>query len=217
MMLGARTAAWAKSGGGVPTARDYVQDGLVAMWDGEWNAGVDIHDDMQRVVNLASNDDTLSNVNVFDNYFSAGTKQQLISTRIDAGCTVECVILFGNKKGWIFHFGNIASTEVYIDGAVVTGAVGTGDGYKTNYYRPKDLVSNQIYSLSFTGRVVLKNGNILNLDSPYYTSEVEHWRFGNRIETGSKIYTVRLYNKNLLQSEIAANYAIDKARFNLPD
>ena len=207
-----RRRTMASIGGGVkkPTARDYVQDGLVAMWDGEWNAGVDIHDDMQRVVNLASNDDTLSNVNVFDNYFSTGTKQQLISTRIDAGCTVECVILFGNKKGWIFHFGNIASTEVSV-GCVV----GTGDGYKTNYYLPKDLVSNQIYSLSFTGRVVLKNGNILNLDSPYYTSEAERWCFGNRIETGSKIYTVRLYNKNLLQSEIAANYAIDKARFGL--
>ena len=202
----------ASIGGGAkkPTARDYVQDGLVAMWDGEWNAGVDIHDDMQRVVNLASNDDTLSNVNVFDNYFSAGTKKQLISTRIDAGCTVECVILFGNKKGWIFHFGNIASTEVSVG-----GVVGTGDGYKTNYYLPKDLVSNQIYSLSFTGRVVLKNGNILNLDSPFYTSGVEYWRFGNLIETGSKIYTVRLYNKNLLQSEIAANYAIDKERFGL--
>ena len=49
-----------------------------------------------------------------------------------------------------------------------------------------------------------------------YTSEVERWRFGNLIETGSKIYTVRLYNKNILQSEIAANYAIDKARFGLP-
>ena len=31
MMLGARTAAWAKSG---YTAKDYVQDGLIAMWDG---------------------------------------------------------------------------------------------------------------------------------------------------------------------------------------
>ena len=34
MMLGARTGAWAKRGGGVPTARDYVQDGLVALVDG---------------------------------------------------------------------------------------------------------------------------------------------------------------------------------------
>ena len=208
MIIGARNGAWAKAGGWI---NPYVTDGLVAMWDGEWNAGVGIHDDMQRVVNLASNDDTLSNVNVFDNYFSAGTKQQLISNRIDAGCTVECVILFGNMKGWIFHFGNIVSTEIS-SGCVV----GTGDGYQTNYYRPKDLVSNQIYSLSFTGRVVFKNANILNLDSPFYTSGMEYWRFGNSVETGSKIYTVRLYNRDLLQSEIAANYAVDKARFGLP-
>lgn len=42
MIIGARTAAWAKSG--VPTARDYVQDGLVAMWDGIENAGWGVHD-----------------------------------------------------------------------------------------------------------------------------------------------------------------------------
>ena len=37
MMLGARTGAWAKSGGWV---NPYVTDGLIAMWDGEWNGGV---------------------------------------------------------------------------------------------------------------------------------------------------------------------------------
>ena len=44
MMLGARTAAWANIGGGVPTVKDYVQDGLVAMWDGIENAGLGVHD-----------------------------------------------------------------------------------------------------------------------------------------------------------------------------
>ena len=43
MMLGARTAAWYKSGDGVPTARNYVQSGLVAMWDGIENAGWGVH------------------------------------------------------------------------------------------------------------------------------------------------------------------------------
>lgn len=38
MMLGARTSAWAKSGGGV--VNPYITDGLFAMWDGEWNGGV---------------------------------------------------------------------------------------------------------------------------------------------------------------------------------
>ena len=36
MMLGARTAAWAKAG---YTAKDYVQDGLVAHWDGLESSG----------------------------------------------------------------------------------------------------------------------------------------------------------------------------------
>ena len=44
MIVGARTGAWAKSGSGVPTARDYVQDGLIAMWDGIENAGWGVHD-----------------------------------------------------------------------------------------------------------------------------------------------------------------------------
>ena len=39
--MAARTAAWAKSGGWV---NPYVTDGLVAMWDGEWNAGGGVHD-----------------------------------------------------------------------------------------------------------------------------------------------------------------------------
>lgn len=43
-MLGARTGAWAKAGGGVPAAKDYVQDGLIAMWDGIENAGYGVHD-----------------------------------------------------------------------------------------------------------------------------------------------------------------------------
>lgn len=35
MLVGARTATWAGSGWKNP----YITDGLVAMWDGEWNAG----------------------------------------------------------------------------------------------------------------------------------------------------------------------------------
>lgn len=45
MMLGARTGAWAKSGGVVPTARDYVQDGLLVLYDGIENVGWGEHDE----------------------------------------------------------------------------------------------------------------------------------------------------------------------------
>ena len=41
MMLGARTAAWSKSG---YTAKDYVQDGLIIMLDDIENSGFPIHE-----------------------------------------------------------------------------------------------------------------------------------------------------------------------------
>ena len=47
MMLGARTGAWAKSGEWV---NPYVTDGLVAMWDGEWNAGFGIHNPLAATI-----------------------------------------------------------------------------------------------------------------------------------------------------------------------
>lgn len=44
MMLDTRTAALSKAGGGVPTAKDYVQDGLIAMWDSIEDVGCKMHD-----------------------------------------------------------------------------------------------------------------------------------------------------------------------------
>ena len=41
MIIGARVGAWHS---GMPTAKDYVQDGLIAMWDGVENAGWGVHD-----------------------------------------------------------------------------------------------------------------------------------------------------------------------------
>ena len=41
MLIAARAGVWTKSG---YTAKDYVQDGLIAMWDGIENAGWGVHD-----------------------------------------------------------------------------------------------------------------------------------------------------------------------------
>ena len=49
MMLGARTGAWAKSGG---WTNPYVTDGLVAMWDGEWNVAGGVHENGTKWVDL---------------------------------------------------------------------------------------------------------------------------------------------------------------------
>ena len=59
MMVGARVGAWAKSG---YTAKDYVQDGLIAMWDGNENAGWGIHEQNATVwKNLVGTEDMVFN------------------------------------------------------------------------------------------------------------------------------------------------------------
>lgn len=46
MIMGARVGVLAKAG---PTAKDYVQDDLIAMWDGIENAGWGVHDQKATV------------------------------------------------------------------------------------------------------------------------------------------------------------------------
>lgn len=48
-MIASRQIAFAKGGKKAYTAKDYVQDGLVAMWDGIENAGWGVHDDTATV------------------------------------------------------------------------------------------------------------------------------------------------------------------------
>ena len=67
-MEAVRNGAWAKSGGIVPTARDYVQDGLIAMWDGIENAGWGVHDSSATTWKdlVGGNDLVLQNTAHFD-------------------------------------------------------------------------------------------------------------------------------------------------------
>ena len=66
MMLGARTGAWAKRGGGVPAAKNYVQDGLGLLIDGYENGGLGTH------VQSLSSWKNLSNVGQFSDVRLSG-------------------------------------------------------------------------------------------------------------------------------------------------
>ena len=68
MMLGARNGAWAKSGGRVPTARDYVQDGLVLLIDGIENDGFGVHSDSVSVWKNLATSGIMSDVSLSGDY-----------------------------------------------------------------------------------------------------------------------------------------------------
>ena len=69
-MLGAaRTGAWAKSGGGgVPTARDYNQSGLVLLIDGIENDGFGVHSDSVSVWKNLATSGIMSDVSLSGDY-----------------------------------------------------------------------------------------------------------------------------------------------------
>lgn len=68
MMEAVRNGAWAKSGGGVPTARDYVQDGLVLLIDGIENDGFGIHSDSVSVWKNLATSGIMSDVSLSGDY-----------------------------------------------------------------------------------------------------------------------------------------------------
>lgn len=238
-MLGARTAAWAKSGGGVPTAKDYVQDGLIAMWDGIENAGWGVHDpnatvwkDLVKGLILKRtngenvwNDDSAvfdgNNNNVMSVNFSI-----LRDAVYGGSLTIESVFhptdstFKGNNA--LMSYGGDTSRAIWIWG---TDCIFT---YRKSNNKNAGAISNDADNqMTFSSEGVYKAGvrlsnviqgtasdsddNLIVGRIPFYYTQI-----GNYNAFRGLIKSLRFYNRAISSAEIVANYAIDKARFNLP-
>lgn len=244
MMLAARTAAWAKSGGGMPTARDYVQDGLIAMWDGIENAGWGVHDpnstvwkDLIHGIELVSQGGNAWG----DNYLQVNeqwiTKQKtdfdyLETAFIEApvisggGYTIEFCGLIDSDSGKNVFGDRYINVSIFVSQNLLNGWLGTGEDTKSS------LTINEDGCVSFIVRntgggfenVSYVNGMVSN---EYSRTSYHNGKISSLFGVGKGEYTswggatgkyrsVRMYSRSLTAEEIAHNYAIDKARFNLP-
>ena len=251
MMLGARTAAWAKSGS---TAKDYVQDGLIAMWDGIENAGPGVHDPNATVwKDLVGGYDIPLNEGCY-----AWKDDQIESTLVTPGQCAGIVNIprLDYAKG-SFH---VESINVPVDVKKVNAAlegIGGSDefwstgtaceyisyenpyGFTTNVgsqYQPPwgrsmrfnaPITGTCVDSLNFKNpgaepKTFGRNGSMI---TPHLIGYVGQTWVGNPkgimrvLKSTNSIYALkclRVYDRDLSPDEIAANYAIDKARFNLP-
>ena len=239
MMVGARTAAWAKAGGGVPTARDYVQDGLIAMWDGIENAGWGVNDPSATVwKDLSGNGNDLTQTGtvnttwendacVFDKNRGMGMTSFLAAKDavLSKNWTLEVVFSItstNNINGSLFGLGVPQHRTLFV-------FVNAGVSIQSALFKYTNVIPigenslNQVNHLAITGdgRVYV-NGEfytqrISSTDEPRSTSfnigylpQIKDYMIG-------KINAIRFGGENLTAEEIAHNYAIDKARFNLPD
>ena len=235
MLLGARQfferrGATAKA----PTARDYVQNGLIAMWDGIENAGWGTHDLSATTWKdlIGSADASLQSSGSWGDcslLCAGGTLAAKDGSPIDTFRSMEICL---KRTGTATAFVAVVSSGNGNGVLVVKDNLSFGFGYYSNtrYYPPTNEISS---GATISG--VWDNNPASSADVAAYVNGASVARsatesnpgfgsggtvaFGARQDgarpfTG-EIYCVRLYNRALTAAEIAANYAVDAQRFNL--
>jgi len=240
MLLAARQAMW--GGAKALTAKDYVQTGLVAMWDGIENAGWGTHDGSATVwKDLSGNGWDLiahkgmSNVlptfeaqyakldkncfYVYDGAIGSGSGSKIPAAKqlefvvktISTGDNCVCEFKNSNIAVWGWY-GKACPVKPgygkWIQGfdEIATSVNGYSfDISEINNIKPylHGLLALDVVNVQGFGSM---NKNGLGFDGWYDTPS--HAYIG-------EIYCVRLYSRALTAAEVAANYAVDAARFNL--
>ena len=235
MMLGSRTGAWAKSGGGVPTARDYVQGGLIAMWDGIENAGWGVHDtSATRLYELISGqvDDGVKSTFVANaDNMEVAVGSGVVSTPSVFASAVSSAISFGFARIEMVVFINSEQGQIYGNRLKITDGT-FGWQYHTGMGGLSMFSSGWVTAVDTS--TIDADAVRLAIDIDKINSTIEY-HVGSQSSgaksivvpasipssayiygSGSKIYNMRAYSSALTAEEIAHNYAIDKARFGLP-
>ena len=213
-----------------PTAKDYIQDGLIAMWDGIENAGWGVHDSAAATwVDLAGGLDLTMLVNgrwgsncVVAN--GAVLAKRTCSLLMSSLVCCEVVVSQGtaNKmQGTVVWFDNGKKKDqkyFCMENEMVYSKYGN---YAFNLGRANS------YSLNWNNIVCYGDGVLLGRVSHEYNPDavggeivigsraVFMGSYGFYLSSGIKIHSIRIYNRTLTYDEIAHNYDIDKERFGL--
>ena len=231
MLISARNGAWAKSGG-VPTAKDYIQDGLIAMWDGTENAGWGQHSndapvDLINGVKLTAIGSPVITDTTFDTpngaYYYAEIKDFRDAVKAKR-FTFESVMSCGRAtNNGIFSIGN-RGIWIYADEKYNVSTVNVCASNYTQAILP-DYFNDGVFRISVVGDTAPKVIIGTTEYSGYYgtmtnISETRCYIGGlNGVYSFSSALksfrNIRLYSRALTTDEIAHNYDIDKARFGL--
>ena len=229
-------------GSSIPTAKDYVQDGLVAMWDGIENAGWGLHDPNATVwkdlvgggvatlpANVAVVGDAISFAG--DATISYPISTVLASALASADMSLEmCLSILPYT---LTSYRTMCET-IGMDGNILIytprSTTSAQQYVYYNYYGRANsavagvLDANGMFdgtlglacSTSVMSGARYKNGELVNNATFPQTPTMTPTALRSALMDGAKLRSVRFYSRALTAAEIAANYAVDKARFNLP-
>lgn len=238
-MVAARSTVIAASEQKQYTAADYIQDGLIAMWDGIENDGYGIHNpDKIGWQDLSGNNFNLNRVNsaytqiweddclVLDGLARGnGVLSRSSSDFASSVRTIECICsanASGSVQG-ILNLGNGAKSGVGVssDGYIACKDVSSMSLFATTAYA----------AWTFDGNLANVNPNYIYVngqssDAISKSMGVSSMYLGKTMVIGQlyqssfkyigKIHRIALYSRQLSSTEIQHNYRIDKVRFNLP-
>ena len=212
----------------------YVTDGLVAMWDGEWNAGGGVHDPNATVWKDLSGNEYNANINVSslsigNNYIewdpkgSATSVYQNVSQNLSLGCTSSVVVDIQNQNTTtdFMTIGSHAAAFAIASAKRIVGCATSST--RRNYRYIGSLAGKQSIDVVFKpySAKVFVNGVQITPGDVFWGSTSVNFKRIQLFNTASgngrmRTYSFKTYAKPLTDAEIAANYAIDKERFNLP-
>lgn len=214
-----------------PTEKDYIQDGLMAMWDGINNTGQG-HDPEATVwKDLVGECNAQTEPNlVFDNYMyedGLGSQKTLTSPEYInfstlSELTIEsCISDFVNFTNWHMVFGsntdycslgyeqlsgNLATWKIRGNSSGQRPSVTGRNGTIVAIYKDENasLWRNAIIGTTKPGKS--------SWDSHMFLTWANSW---NSRRGTKNVHCIRLYSRALTPAEIAHNYDIDKIRFGL--
>lgn len=232
MSFKSRTALWPY------TAKGYEQNGLINQLDGIENAGYGIHDSTSYVdlITGASFQSVGTTTVNADSYVFAGSNYiygdgaGILAAITAQSATIElCLTPTGiRNNGGVFALSENATnrnfwmwshntTPAY---AFFSGARYGGSGYVGPVMG--GLPTSGVLTVTFvdTSAVFYWNGQLVFTTNRNGTMNANYKRLSiGFITTGSyglfSLHSMRLYNRILSTPEIAANYAVDKARFKI--
>ena len=199
----------------IPSADAYVQDGLVFQLDGIDKGNVE----GAWVDRKAGRQFTLNNCIVnSDNIAFNGTDSSAVYNQLlDFGTTTTVEVVFTREK----VFGTIISSGDKIQ----LIALQLTSGYKYRYFSGNQVTGmvfpdpTAIHTLSIptSGRPILDQIAQPKTFKDFYTvSDTNTYVGGGPSYSKGKIYSIRIYNRNLTQTEMLKNQMIDIERFNIP-